>query len=641
MIRRVLLLLLLGASLGCGSELETCLDTSPEGTLRFEDASTKLPDFFAHPWPSDLRREPDGRLRLASFPNPRASTALEDYKRIISEETRGFGTNSALYASFGAALDIESFPASAAMAAAEDATVQLIDIDAGSPERGRRFPLDLRFSEAATLFLPANHLIAHPPFGFPLRPNSTYALVLSTGLRRADGSALESPRDVHNALREACLARAPSGLAEVFAPLRAHLSDVGRSVAEIAGAAVFTTQDAVGSAREVAAFARELPIPDLRVTFNGRLGDAVTVIQGELELPGLQEGTVPFSRPDQGGRLARDEAGGLRVVRQETTRVTFTWLRRAAPTSGWPVVIYAHGTGGDFEDVLNPSVGAALAAQGLAAVGYDLQLHGPRAPAGTDPALTFFNIANILAARDNFLQGLSDLVVLTRFVQNRHVRATPIETVRLDHTRTGFLGHSQGGLIGTLYAAMEPNLKSAVFSGTAGVLAITLVERKDIVNFRALLETLAGIDGEETLDEVHPLISLFQTFIEPADPINYARLLPVEPPEGRLRDALFIEGLLDDASPARGHEALASAARAPVVEPVARIPAASEILGIAPVRAPVEHNLVLGESRATTGLLQYPEGDHFPLFDYEDAKRRSARFLRTGLIEGKAVIEAP
>lgn len=628
-------------AVGCADDLETCLEVEPAGALRFADPSQRLSDFLAHPWPSDLRREPDGRLRLASFPNPRGASALEDYKRIISEETRGYGTNSAIYTSFGAALDPGSFDADPNAALREDASVYLVDVSADSPEYGRRFPLDLRYSDEETLFLPPHHLVAHVPFGLPLRANTTYALVLTSRVRRAGGEPLLAPRDLHHALRPACQSRASSALVEMLTPLRELLAQGGGSVSEVAGATVFTTQDAVGAAREVAAFARGLPIPELRVTFRGRQGESVTVVQGELELPAIQEGTLPFSRPDQGGRLARDEQGQPRVVGQQTTRVTFTWPRRAAPSGGWPVVIYAHGTGGDHENVLHPAVAASLAQQGIAALGYDLPLHGPRAPSSSDPALTFFNIANVVAARDNFLQGLADLVVLARFLENRSVPLNPIERVRFDPNRIGFLGHSQGGLIGSLYVALAPELRAAVFSGTAGVLAITLVERRDIVNFRALLEGLAGIDGEETLDELHPLINLFQTFIEPADPINYARLLPSEPPGGEPRDVLFIEGLLDEQSPARGHEALAAAAQAPVVRPVARNPRASELVGLEPVDAPVSQNLAVGARRATTGLLQYPEGDHFPLFDIPDATRRSARFLRSGLIDGRAVIEAP
>lgn len=638
---RILILSALLVAGGCADERETCLDVEPKGGMRFGDGAARLPDFFAHPWPSDVRREADGRLRLASFPNPRGSSALEDYKRTISLHTRGFGTNGAIYTSFNAPLDPTSFPTDPSQAMREDASVFLVDVSPASPEYGRRFPLDLSYSDAETLFLPPRHLIAHVPFGLPLRPNTTYALVLTADVRDTDGASLQTPRDLHNALRPACLDRAPAGLAEVVAPLRAYLEDADRSVALVAGATVFTTQDVVGAAREVAAFVRELAIPELRVTFQGRQGESVTVVQGELELPAIQEGVVPFDRPEQGGGLARDEEGRPRVVGAQTTRLTFTWPRRAAPSGGWPVVIYAHGTGGDHENVLDPAVGAALAAQGLAAVGYDLPLHGPRAPSSSDPALTFFNIANIVAARDNFLQGLADLVVLTKFLQNRPVTLSPIERVRFDPARIGFLGHSQGGLIGSLYVGLAPEPRSAVFSGTAGVLAITIVERRDIVNFRALFESLAGIQGEEMLHELHPLVSLFQTFIEPADPINYARLLPTEPPDGRPKDVLFIEGLLDAQSPARGHEALAAAAGAPVVLPVARNPRASELMGLSPVMSPVSENLDVQGVKATTGLLQYPDGDHFPLFDIPDATRRAARFLRSGLTDGRAVIEAP
>ncbi len=286
-------------------------------------------------------------------------------------------------------------------------------------------------------------------------------------------------------------------------------------------------------------------------------------------------------------------------------------------------------------------MGDPHAAQGIAVLSYDPTLHGPRDPTGSDPSLTFFNLFNPVGARDNVRQGAADGVVLASLLE---VLRIPAELTGgrgelfFDTQKMVFLGHSQGSLVGAPLAAVEPRFKAMVFSGLGAILNITLQERKDIVNFAELLRSLLAFPEAEILDDFHPVLNLIQTFIEPADPIGYARSYLVDPPQGVRRDFLMVEGFLDFASPARGQEAFATAAGFPIVAPVHRVPEAMEVLGPAPVLNTARENVSSAAGQVTAGLIQYPNETHFPIFDNSDAQRRYLEFIVSVINQGRGEI---
>ena len=81
-----------------------------------------------------------------------------------------------------------------------------------------------------------------------------------------------------------------------------------------------------------------------------------------------------------------------------------------APTDGWPVVLYIHGTGGDVASG-HASTAGRLAAQGFAMVSMELPLHGARAEGRSfDIGVSTFNFLNPSAGRANFRQGAIDIL---------------------------------------------------------------------------------------------------------------------------------------------------------------------------------------------------------------------------------------
>lgn len=625
----------------CGDD-GRCVVPSPTGpVVRFQDPEAGLTDFVDHPFPSDALVRSDGRVRLSHFPNPTGSTTLQDYLQVFRTQIRGFATSAALYIGFSEAMDPASFPSDPGTALTDAAPIYLVDIDPDSPERGRRYPLRLRYRDEAKVYLPEHHLAVLPPFGATLRGGTTYALVLTDGLRGVDGRPLERAATFAEALDPEC--SGPSTLEQALAPLAAWLGDSSNTGAdEVVGATVFTTRDAVADVRALADAAREAPLGsatewvELAPTIFSRR------FRAQIELPGFQNGRRPYSNINDGGGLVRTE-DGFAFDHFETTRLGVNIpQRRTAPPEGWPVVIYSHGTGGDYQNVFDSAIGDSLAAKGIASIGYDGTLHGPRDPTGANPELTFFNLFNPVAARDNVLQGAADLVALTEALPDLVVPAAIAgDAQRFDQNRMGLLGHSQGALVGAPHLAADNRPQAVVFSGLGAILTITLLERKDIVDFEALLTSLLSLPDDDPLDEFHPVLNLIQQFIEPADPIAYARSFRDDPAPGPPASILMVEGLLDFASPARGQEAFSVASQLPVIEPQFSEPEAARWFGPAPAPAPARRNVQVGAGNATYGLIQYPDETHFPIFRNADANRRYVEFFRSALIDGDAVITAP
>jgi hypothetical protein len=596
-----------------------CKSEDPSGKhFLYSDPEVGLSSFVDHPFPSNALLKTKG-IDLRHFPNPTESSTLDDYLKMISEDSLGFGTSAPMYLGFSDEIDPDDL----------ERSIELIDVDPDSSDYGRRFPLSLRWSARRSLYLPKNTVSMLVPFGIPLAPATTYAVTIDRDLK------VRAPKWFHNGLRAVCREQTSERLWDVLAPLRAFVEDPD----ELVGGTVFTTQDALVDLRALASVARALPAPELRNLTARGYSDGFLAFGGDIDLPGFQSGDIPYRAIEDGGAFARDEDGRPMVTHSETTSIAIALPRTTSmPPDGWPVVLYSHGTGGSYRSVLREeAVGDALGKLGIAAIGYDQTLHGPRDPTHSNPELTFFNLFNPVAARDNIRQGTADAVVLTTLIENLVIDTERGEE-RFDRSRIGFLGHSQGSLTGSLFAAVDERPKVFVFSGLGAILTITLQERKDIVDFEGLLRTLLAFPEDEQLDDFHPVLGLIETFIEPADPIAYARSYLVDPPMNARRDMLIVEGFLDFASPARGQEAFATAARFPVVAPVHRVPEAAMLVGPAPQDAPAKENVDSIAGPVTAGLIQYPEETHYPIFDNADANRRYLEFFRTALMEGRATI---
>lgn len=596
-------------------------------------------DYYALPFPNDLRVRPDGTLDLDDHPRP--NPLLARYFDLFDRSFQGFGTNSAVFFRFSGWVREATLPADPAASMEEGASVYLVDVDPDSPERGRRVPLRFRFERWAGEVIGDHWLAALPYPGFPLRPSTTYAAVVTTRVEATDLTPVGRSPDFEAVIAGAEPASPEVARArEVYAPLLAWLDEAGGDErADVASAAVFTTQDPtalMGRVREV--IYRDVPEPQVRDVRYLATYPSFTLYQGEYDSPNFQTGEPPYNDPEDGGEIVLDEQGYPIIQRMEPIRFAVSMPAGDMPEDGWPVVLYAHGTGGYYLSFLADGTAERMAAEGLAVISIDQVLHGPRNPNGGSVELAFFNFNNPAAARDNVRQGALDDFQLVRVARNLVIapRHPGARVHRIDPGRVYFMGHSQGGLTGPPFLAYEPLVHGAVLSGAGGLIYLSLLEKTEPVDITAVIGTFIR---DNPLDEFNPVLALVQMYIDPADPTNYARLLVAEPPPGsEPKDIYQSEGLIDHFTPPVNIEAFGVAMGLSPVAPELQDVPGFALRGLDWLEPPVTANL----NGRTAVFLQYEapsnSDGHFVVFDVPAAERQHAAFLGTLAREGRAVL---
>lgn len=227
---------------------------------------------------------------------------------------------------------------------------------------------------------------------------------------------------------------------------------------------------------------------------------------------------------------------------------------RSKPAAGWPVVIFTHGITRNRTDML--AVSATYAAQGFAVIAIDQPLHGvtdasspfnvantPFAAAGArertfnvdlvnnangaagadgqvDASGThFINLASLLTSRDNLRQSVADLISLAKTIPQMRLEGGD---ALFDPARIGFTGQSLGGIVGTVFLALEPSVGVGVLSAPGGGIA-RLLDGSATFGPRIRAGLAAGglQAGTPSYDS---FMGAAQTAVDSADPINYARL---------------------------------------------------------------------------------------------------------------------
>ncbi len=591
-------------------------------------------DFFDRPWPSDLRRGGSGRPDMEGFPH-RQDFELVDSYSAVAERQGGFGNNSPVYIRFQRAIDTELLP-DPDESMDTGSTVLLLDVDHDSPHRGELFPIEWSWQPERTEFQAENLLAVRPVYGFPLRPATTYALVVRepvVGVGEAYSEVWESSHPDH----------------DVYAPLQETLFQIGVDIESVGVATVFTTQDPVAEMAEYALYIQR----DLELTgFTEPLEllqsfSSYDLYEGWTFAPLFQEGERPYAT--EGGGLYRNPSGEPRPYAWEWIRYSLAVPTGSSqPEDGWPLYIYSHGTGGDYISYAGSGLGLevanVLALQGFVGLGIDQPLHGLRATDSTDAEFHSFNILNPDAARGNFRQGGLDQVFLAAAISASPVFVLPDVVVRMDTDRMVFLGHSQGGISGSLAGPfLGEHLQAMFLSGAGGGLGQTLVYREEGADLTALLEALLDLDEEESVDTFHPVVALVQWLSDVTDPINYAPFWFHDDPAWTASPihVAMSEGVLDSYTPHQTTEALAAAARVPLLDEVASASLAHDLRGLEPQARPASGNVEgYGDGSITAGLAQYGDHGHFAIFDDYDAAETYREFLVSSTVDELPTIPA-
>jgi hypothetical protein len=628
---------------------ETCADDSGATEAYFHvPRGSNDGDFYRLPFPNDVRLS-GGKVSLSGHPTPGSGLLGYDvvarYIADVEATVDGFSTYPTVYFRFSAPVDIGG-------TLKGDRAVQFFDVTQPSA------PVGLSYSWVATTdrnaYICNNWMAIRPAMGQPLTPGHTYAAVLASSVLDAKLQPIQAPADL-TALLSASMPGDPALAAEwpKYAPLRAWAGAQNMALSSILNATVFTVGHPAaigpGLAHAVAASPAATatswtncaasPSPCPQATDDRACGmpdPSFDELHAIVTLPILQEGTEPYLTPSDGGDVAFDASGTPIVQRTEPVCMALTVPKGAPmPTGGWPLLVYAHGTGGSFRSHVREGVAARMAAKGIAVLGIDQVETGTRRGASTEsPDDLVYNFANPAAARGNFLQGAADQMSLVRFASTLDLPAASSPThAEIRAGALAFWGHSQGATEGGIAMPFTAGVLGAVMSGQGASLMDALVTKTNPVNVAAALPFALE---DRKVDVNHPVVALLQYDLGVVDPLNYAALLVSAPvAAANLKHVFQPYGQNDTYAPPATQKTFALAAQLQEAAPPPGV-TPDMIFGAAPLPLPAGGDVMSSMGAPVTALLrQYAPSSsydgHFVAFDNATAEADVDAFLAAAL----------
>jgi len=645
-----------------------------------------LEDFYRLPFPNDVRTN-NGRLDITTHPRPGDEVGLPIVDRFLNGAdgaTAGFSTNPVVFFRFSRDYNFDDVNSSTAM---------ILDMTPGLEDRERTG--SLKWHSASSNYICDNWLSIRRPIGRPLKPGRTYAAIITTAITQAEGGSFGRSADLMALLNTTAPGDSDLRAAwDAYAPLRAYIEESNTPASSILNAAVFTTQDPThlvarihedvqeNAPAEVSGLAEcgsgvtspcEAADGSSRGACVNSAGD-FTEIHGRISLPMYQVGQTPFMPgggscsstddctggalcdPNTGlcvggdpelidgqieGDIALDNSGNPQIAGRQDVCFALAVPNGSAPAEGWPLLVYGHGTGGVFTSPIGNGWAAEVArgAAPAATIGFDLPQHGERRGDSTeDPDLLFFNVVNPHAARGNVLQGAADFMSLVRWARAGGVSASDSPTgsaIPFNPARIAIFGHSQGATHASIMLPFEEGAVAGVLSGVGGHLTTSLLTKTEPLPIAdAVGALMLDLDGSSLAGrENNPALALVQTFYDSADPINYAHMLHVSPPDQAPtgHHVFMTYGRNDHYSPVETQQAYALAGELPHVE---RVIAG---FGLDPEPTPAAANVTVGGVERTVGMKQYepvPDSDGSPVDGHfvsvrkgQDGHPDVARFL--------------
>jgi hypothetical protein len=675
--------------MGEGCESSATIGGDPRVLFEIPRKGQKLKDYYRLPFPNDIRIV-KGKLDLSGHPTPGPGVVGYDIGALVvqamSEDLGAFGTNPVVFFRFSTRPDLDSFETKSDPDAGESPNIYLLDItDDQDPSYGKPISVSWVASTGRGLYICQNYLAIYVPWARPLAGDRTFVAIVANTVMTdpsedEEGNTEEPAPFGQDADMKAVLADAIPDDPDVktawdkYAPLRSFLASsqagmLGLSKAKIAGAAVFTTYDPTV---RMAKFKEEMDTIDLpEITEavvckagaispcddglsgvehrRGCMGEDPNFIeiQGLVKVPTFQEGEKPYVEPKDGGGLEWDALGRPVVKGFEEICFSLTIPKGTEPANGWPVVLYGHGTGGNYRSqiaeglaakltnmkVYNPGTGEEDTPVAMAMFGWDQVLHGPRiGPAPLDPDGLVFNFRNPRGALGNFYQAAAETMVLARLLAgwNGAVPEIAGQAVKFDPAGVQFFGHSQGGISGPLAIPFVDAVGSMVISGTGGGLVESLLSKTSPANVK---DGVIVALQDENVGRTHPMLALLQNYYDPVDPINYGEMLFYKPYNGHKVKTLHPLGLGDEHTPPKTMKALSQAMRAMLV----KAPSLPEDLfePYSGVQQIAEADLPYKVSGGVTVEYAQPtQGGHFVVFHDKDAIRHYLNFLGTAYTQG-------
>ena len=355
------------------------------------------------------------------------------------------------------------------------------------------------------------------------------------------------------------------------------LDGIGLSADEVALISLLTPQDpttAFLSATEKMIADYEPEVRNVEFMLEAWQTANYYAYKGELKLENYQKGIPPYNKKDdQEGRFVYNDDGSFAVQAEEWAPFTLTVPKYEMPENGWPIAVYGHGTGGDRLSPLGDNNGSEaylLAQAGWAVITIAEPLHKSRNgyQEGNEEINTF-NFFNPWSSRDTWLMSTLEKiqqVSATTILEVPSIDGAP--EAHFDLAHIGFIGHSQGGIVGAMLAPLDERIECMFLSGAGAGFTDSMTGKFEPVDIPGVLIMALGLDDVEELDVFHPLMTMLQFWVDPADPIHYGHHWSKGTGFAQPH-LLATSGLKDKYTPVPTHHGLAGAFRLPIVDQVA------------------------------------------------------------------------
>jgi len=388
----------------------------------------------------------------------------------------------------------------------------------------------------------------HFESGSLLKEGTTYALVVTTGIRSAAGAPLARTTFLH----DLNFGQTKDARAKAYRKsLKAALDATG-TFERTGAASLFTTQTATDELQTIRAQLDAMPTGDAAIDASFPLATITGIswnrqisanpaaplspipvpVQALLAVPGAV-GTVAFGHYDSPQyQDAHRVIGAVPAVqRTETIRFDLFLPAAPAPAGGYPVAIFGHGFG-DSKNNSPFAVAASMAAQGMATIAINVVGHG-RGPAGTLTVNTAAGSTTFLAGGRGYDQDGNGTIDSTEgvnatppygLVSSRDgLRQTVIDLMRLARvihgggipglstSRISYFGQSFGGIYGTELIGSDPLLRAGVLNVAGG--PIIEIARLSPV-FRPLVGTALFFRTPNLYNVTPPNAPFYTNFVE-------------------------------------------------------------------------------------------------------------------------------
>jgi len=606
-------------------------------TFRFV-ADTAAPAYGDTPFPTDAVRDSDHLGAIAGL------------DKLVALHSELVTAHIAALDGFGLRPVVEFFVDGGALdpATLGEGAAFVLDVDPASPERGREIAMDWRYDAAR------NVLAGAPRSGQILREGTRYAAYVTTAVRDVAGepvrraealSDLASRGDRWRTTADA-LAEQGDGIAALAVFTTQHAT-APLLAARTAMRAAAPPTLAFGNPAILFAGRQELDRvvgTATRETAGPRAGlerwgsdnptgmahDHVGAIgTGTMTITRFRGDDTETDLPDD-ETFQLDATGAPRVIAIDEIPVTFILPAAAPPATGYPVVIYGHGLGSSRDALL--AFAEPITSQGFALVGIDMDGHGSRFSAsdvianlsnvmpqftgvadmpdgfgdttGLATTFDFFEgFMNVAAVRDSIRQSALDLSRLVQLLRDPALDLSPLRNnTKLDTRHIAYLGESFGTVVGTVFAAIEPDIDLYVLDVPGGGILDTILPNSAEISTLALPLINSIYKPIGTLDRYNPLIGLMQAVVDGADPLTYAPHVLADRFDVGPRSVVLLEVVGDQVLSNRGTDALAQELGLDILAPHLDAPA-----GLADVASPAAGNR---PDNTTAVVVQYSPATH-------------------------------